>query len=122
MRDEDVCLLPISKVAPLIQRRELAVAELVELTLGRIERIDPRLNTFITVSADEARRDARRLDELIRQGTYLGPLHGIPVALKDNILTSGVRTTAGSPILREWVPDSDATAWSRLHSATDFGR
>jgi aspartyl-tRNA(Asn)/glutamyl-tRNA(Gln) amidotransferase subunit A len=117
MRDRDVCLLPISEVAPLIERRELAVSELVELTLARIERMDGKLNSFITVSASEARSAAKRLDELIRRGTYLGALHGIPVALKDNILTRGVRTTAGTPILREWVPDSDATSWSRLSAA-----
>jgi aspartyl-tRNA(Asn)/glutamyl-tRNA(Gln) amidotransferase subunit A len=117
VQDGDVCLLPISEVAPLIQRRELSVSELVELTLGRIARMDSRLNSFITVSADAARGAARRLDDLIARGTYLGPLHGIPVALKDNILTRGVRTTAGTPILREWVPDSDATSWSRLQTA-----
>lgn len=116
-RTNELCALPISEVSVLIAARRVSAAELVELELARIERLDGRLNSFITVTADRARADAARLDKLQNQGTYLGPLHGIPMGLKDNILTAGVRTTAGSPILRDWIPTADATSWARLQSA-----
>jgi aspartyl-tRNA(Asn)/glutamyl-tRNA(Gln) amidotransferase subunit A len=114
--DEAICLQPIGEVAELIKRGEVGVVELTELVLDRVARLDKKLNSYITVCADKARSDARRLDALLRHGTYLGPLHGIPVGLKDNIPTSGVQTTAGTPILRGWIPQTDATAWRRLET------
>lgn len=107
----------IAELAPLIRRRKLSPIELVEDALARIERWNPRLNAFLTVTAEEARRAAARADKEIRQGRYRGPLHGIPVSLKDNIWTRGVRTTAGSKVLADFVPEEDAHVAARLRRA-----
>ena len=98
----------------LLARRRVSALELTRAFLERIERIDPQINSYITVTADAALREARRLDRI--RGRR-GPLHGLPVALKDLCATRGVRTTAGSKILADWVPDFDATVVARLRAA-----
>src|SRR5207302_543047 len=80
-----------------------------EAVLQRIGAVNATLNAYITVCAPQAREVAQATERMIRAGYYLGPLHGIPVALKDNIYTRGVRTTAGAKILADFVPDEDAT-------------
>jgi len=91
--------------------------ELVEAVLARIARLNPRLHCYITVLAGEARTEAARAARSIARGRWLGPLHGIPVAIKDNIWTRGVHTTAGSKILVDFVPQEDAALVARLRSA-----
>jgi aspartyl-tRNA(Asn)/glutamyl-tRNA(Gln) amidotransferase subunit A len=108
---------PLATVAESIRTGEATSTEIVEAVLSRIETVGPHLNCYLTVLADEARQRARALDDLLRAGRYLGPLHGIPVSLKDNIATRGVRTTAGSQILRDWIPNRDSTVAKRLHDA-----
>jgi aspartyl-tRNA(Asn)/glutamyl-tRNA(Gln) amidotransferase subunit A len=81
----------------------------VEACLARIELLEPRLNAFVTVTAGVALAQAREAEAAINEGRYRGPLHGIPVAVKDLFATKGIRTTAGSRILRDWIPDQDAT-------------
>src|SRR5688572_1903819 len=115
--EDDLCFRPLIEVADLIRRREVSPVEVVHAVLGRIERLNPKLNCYITVLADEARRRAEGLEGALAAGKYLGPLHGIPVSLKDNIATAGVRTTAGSPILADWVPTTNATVVNRLETA-----
>ncbi|MBI3406395.1 MAG: Asp-tRNA(Asn)/Glu-tRNA(Gln) amidotransferase subunit GatA, partial [Acidobacteria bacterium] len=88
-----------------------------EVALGQIEKLNPKLNAFITVTAEQARADARRAEKEVQRGKYRGPLHGIPVAVKDNIWTRGVRTTSGSKFLRDFVPKEDATVFARLRKA-----
>ena len=90
---------------------------MVRLCLERIERLNPALNAYITVTGEAALAEARRAERLIARGAWQGPLHGIPIALKDNIYTRGVRTTAGSKILADFVPEQDAAVVSRLRSA-----
>jgi aspartyl-tRNA(Asn)/glutamyl-tRNA(Gln) amidotransferase subunit A len=113
----DSAFSSIERVSQLLRRRQLSPVELVEASLSRIERLNPWLNAFVTVVADCARREARKAERQIRRGEWKGPLHGIPVALKDNIYTRGIRTTAGSRILSEFIPEEDADVTKRLAEA-----
>jgi len=109
--------LTIAEAAPLVRGREVSPVELTEACLDRIEAVEPRLNAFITVTAEEARRQARQAAEEVARGQYRGPLHGVPVALKDLFATAGVRTTAGSRILADNVPAADSDSAARLRGA-----
>ncbi|MCX5911068.1 MAG: amidase family protein, partial [Deltaproteobacteria bacterium] len=88
--------LTIAKIAPLIRKRKISPVELTDFFLERISRFQPRLNAFITVTSDFARKQARQAEREIAAGRYRGPLHGIPISLKDLFYTAGIRTTAGS--------------------------
>lgn len=110
-------LATLTAAAARLARRELSPVTLVEEALARIERVDPHLNAFITVLASGALRQAAFAATEITKGHYRGPLHGIPISLKDLFLTREVRTTAGSRLLANYVPDRDATVVSRLHAA-----
>src|SRR5207249_3875656 len=92
----------------------------VELTLAILERIDSLnaiVNCYITVLHDQAMAQAKALEALLMSGISLGPLHGVPVGVKDNVETADVRTTAASKVLAEWVPEFDATVVTRLKTA-----
>jgi aspartyl-tRNA(Asn)/glutamyl-tRNA(Gln) amidotransferase subunit A len=117
MDETALAFLPIAELARLVAKGKVLPVQLVEIALARIARLNPRLNAYLTVVEEAARSAARTAEREIRGGRYRGPLHGIPVALKDNIWTRGVRTTAGSKILREFVPAEDATVASRLRRA-----
>ena len=95
----------------------LSPVEVTEVMLARIERLNPRINAFLKVTADEARKQARSAETEIRAGEWRGPLHGVPVSVKDLFLTRGVETTGGSPIYRGFVPDFDSTVVARLKAA-----
>ena len=114
---EDITRLSIEDAARAIHERQLSPVTLLEATLARIASLEPRLNAFVTVTTDLARQQARRAESEIGAGHYLGALHGIPVAVKDLFATRGVRTTAGSKILREWIPTEDARAVRKLKDA-----
>ena len=107
----------IAEVAALIERREISPVELARATLERIEGLDRELHAFVTVSADSALRQARLAEKEIAAGNYRGPLHGVPYGAKDLIDSGGIRTTCGSKILRDRVPDTSATVVSRLKEA-----
>jgi len=109
--------LTIAQLGPLLRARKLSSLEVTESCLQRIERLNPKLNAFITVTAESARREARQADREIQAGKYRGPLHGVPLSIKDLFATRGVRTTAGSEVLANWIPDFDATAVHRLREA-----
>jgi aspartyl-tRNA(Asn)/glutamyl-tRNA(Gln) amidotransferase subunit A len=109
--------LTIVHLARLIRRRALSPVELTRALLDRIDRFGPRLNAFITVTADLAMAQARRAEKEITRGTYRGALHGIPICLKDLFYTCDVRTTAGSKILRNFVPTENAAVVDRLFAA-----
>lgn len=109
--------LTLAQAAAAIRSRQLSPLELTEAYLARIERLEPRLNAYITVTAERARDDARRAETEVAGGEYRGPLHGIPFGLKDLFETAGIRTTAGSKILADHVPAADGTVVRRLREA-----
>jgi len=114
---DDLCFASLSALAAQIAARRVSAVEVTRAVLARIERVGGALNCYITVNAEQALAQARALDALHAAGTSLGPLHGVPIALKDNIQTAGLRTTVGSEIYADWVPDADATVAARLRSA-----
>ena len=113
----DLAFLPVAEQARLFRAKKLSPVEMVRIYLERVERLNPRVNAFLTVMDENALRDARRAEREIARGKWRGPLHGIAVALKDNIWTRGVRTTAGSKVLADFVPREDATLVTRLRDA-----
>lgn len=116
MKDE-LHYLTIAEAAALLRKRKISPVELTKAALRRIDALDPRLNAFITVTAERALREARTAEREIARGKYRGPLHGIPITLKDNICTEGVRTTAGSKILDNFIPLADAVVAQKLSRA-----
>jgi aspartyl-tRNA(Asn)/glutamyl-tRNA(Gln) amidotransferase subunit A len=113
----DLALYTIEQLAPLLRKKKISPVELLDAVLARITALNPMLNAYITVCADAARAEAQRAEREILHGRWCGPLHGIPISLKDNIATKGVRTTAGSKFLAAHVPDADATLVERLRRA-----
>jgi aspartyl-tRNA(Asn)/glutamyl-tRNA(Gln) amidotransferase subunit A len=115
--DEPLHYLTIRQVGERIRRRELSPVELTDAILDRCERLDGPLNAFITITREGALAQARAAEKAILAGHDLGPLHGIPISLKDLYQTVGVRTTGGSKILADWVPTTDATVTRKLQLA-----
>ncbi len=113
----DLCYLSARELGNLLRQRQMSATDIVRAMLKRIEALDPEVNAYITVMAEEALAVARRLDDELAAGQDRGPLHGIPVAVKDLYDTAGTRTTSGSKILADWVPDRDAKSVSRLREA-----
>ena len=117
MKEPDIDELTIAEIGWRIKSKKVSPVALTERYLERIERLNPLLNAYVSVTADQALQDARTAEREIAAGKCRGPLQGIPFSIKDNIATQAVRTTAGSKILAEWVPDFDATAVARLRQA-----
>jgi aspartyl-tRNA(Asn)/glutamyl-tRNA(Gln) amidotransferase subunit A len=113
----DVLELTLAEAARLVRERKLSPVELVEASLARIRQHDGVLRSFITVFEEQAMQVARAAELLSGAGHELGPLQGIPIALKDNVAVRGTRTTAGSKVLADWLPESDATVATRLRQA-----
>ena len=109
--------LTLREAGELVRRREVSPVELTRACLQRIERLNPVLNAFITVTADQAMAQAREAEAEVRRGRWRGPLHGIPVGLKDNIDTAGVRTTLASAVFQDRVPSEDAEVVRRLKTS-----
>ncbi|MBC7925256.1 MAG: amidase [Bryobacteraceae bacterium] len=108
--------MTIRDASKLLRSKEISVKELVQQSLAAAER-DAHLNAFITITADQALRRAEELDEELRQGQDRGPLHGIPIGFKDLCYTRGTRTTNGSKLFTDFVPDYNATVVERLEAA-----
>jgi aspartyl-tRNA(Asn)/glutamyl-tRNA(Gln) amidotransferase subunit A len=118
MTSDELCWLPATELAALIRRRRVSPVEVVDAVLDRIERENPRLNAYVTVTADEARRAARAAERAVtRKSARVGPLHGVPFSVKDLVVTRGVRTTFGTPLYRDHVPAEDAPMVERLRAA-----
>ena len=100
-----------------IRTKQVSPVAVVDAVLQRIEALQPRVNAFITVTADEAREAARRAEAAVMAGEPLGPLHGVPFSVKDLLFTRGVRTTMGSRIFADQVPAEDAVPVRRLREA-----
>src|SRR2546426_1416365 len=117
MASDDLAFATIAEIAARYRRGALSPVELTRALLGRIERFDPTLHAFVTVTAERALADARRAEAALRRDEDGNPLLGIPVAYKDIYATRGIRTTAGSAVLADWVPEDDATCVTRLARA-----
>src|SRR5205807_2276043 len=113
----DLAFLSARQIAALVRERKVSPVEITRVYLERIERLDSRLRAYITVVPDKALETARGAETAVMRGQPLGPLHGVPYAVKDQFDTAGVRTTSGSRILEDHVPVEDATTISRLNSA-----
>ena len=109
--------LSIAEASELLRQKEISPVELTESCLARIEQLDPKINAFITVMHESALAEARKAEEQINAGGWRGPLHGIPIGLKDLIDTAGVKTTCGSALFADRVPDEDAEVVQRLKNA-----
>lgn len=116
-RASDLTELTLSDASTLIRAGRLSPVELTRAYLERIEAIDPDVNAYITVTAELALEQAAALERELLDGRWRGPLHGIPIALKDNMDTAGIRTTAASAVLADRVPTEDAACWQRLRDA-----
>ena len=99
-----------------IRARQISPTELTHECLAHIEKLNPKLNAFITVLAESALEEARRAEQEIFRGNYRGPLHGIPIGLKDIIDTAGTRTTAASALFKDRIPTEDAEVVRRLRA------
>jgi aspartyl-tRNA(Asn)/glutamyl-tRNA(Gln) amidotransferase subunit A len=115
--DNDPAFQPITVLAAALKSKAASPVELVRAALARIEAHNPRLNAYLTIAADRALQEAAGAEREIAAGRYRGPLHGIPFSLKDLFATRGLRTTAGSKILANWIPVEDATVTVRLREA-----
>src|SRR5947209_8996057 len=113
----DVSQLSLSEASQLVRSKKVSPVELTHECLNRIERLNPKLNAFITVTADSALAEARQAEAEIAHDGWRGPLHGIPIALKDLVDTAGVRTTAGSGLFKDRIPTQDAEIVRRLKAA-----
>ena len=113
----EICYMGAGDLSKLVQSKEISPVEIIEAHLTRIDATEPMLNSFITLLADQARKSARQAEKDIQAGRYKGPLHGIPVALKDLYNTGGVRTTSGSRIFDTFIPSEDCTVAAKFHQA-----
>ncbi len=113
----DIPFLTVAALGELIRSGEVSPVQATEAYLGRIDALNGDIRAYLTVTADEARQAARDAEAEIANGQYRGPLHGIPVAVKDQMYTEGIRTTGGSPVFNDFVPEYDATVVARLKQA-----
>ena len=113
----DLCETPAVELARLIRARELSAAELLAAVLARIGEVNPAINAIVTLAAEQACAAAARLDARAARGSFAGPLHGLPIAVKDLAETAGIRTTFGSPVFASFVPAFDAPHVARLKQA-----
>src|SRR5438270_5396794 len=109
--------LELIEASRAVQKKEISPVELTRACLAAIDRLNPALNAFITITADSALEEARKAEAEIARGEWRGPLHGIPLALKDLAETAGVRTTAASAVLKDYIPAADAEVVRRLKAA-----
>src|SRR5690242_477476 len=100
-----------------IRQGDLSPSELIEACLDRIKKFNPSLNAFITILEENARQDAKLAERQIKEGHYIGPLHGIPFSIKDVIYAEGVKCTAGSKIMSDYVSNISATSVEKMKKA-----
>jgi aspartyl-tRNA(Asn)/glutamyl-tRNA(Gln) amidotransferase subunit A len=117
MTDDELIWLGAVDLGRRIRAGEITATHLANAFLDRIAALNQRLEAFVTITADRALSDAAAADSEISSGSWRGPLHGVPYCLKDIVQTAGIRTTAGSHILADWVPEADATVQTHLAAA-----
>jgi aspartyl-tRNA(Asn)/glutamyl-tRNA(Gln) amidotransferase subunit A len=117
VKSNELCYLTIAEASAGLRRKDYSPVDLTEACLKRIEALDGKLHSFITITAERARAQARQAEQEFASRKERGPLHGIPIALKDLYMTKGLRTTCHSAVLENWVPDYDATTVLKLEEA-----
>lgn len=117
MSPQEIPYLSIKEASTLIRLKKLSPVELVRAVLARIDRIEPKVHAFVTLLAENALLAAQAAEREIARKKYRGPLHGIPVGVKDTHYTKGIKTTAATPALADFVPSFDATVVERLKDA-----
>jgi len=117
MGANELCFLSAIELAGRLRRREVSCREVLEAHLAQIARVDPQVNAIVTLVAERALADAAEADRTLARGDAVGPLHGLPVAHKDLVVTRGIRTTFGSRALEHFVPDQDALLVERMRAA-----
>ncbi len=117
MDKKELPFLTASQLSNLIETKEVSPVEATEAYLDRIEEVDPKLNSYITITGEQAFESARQAEQEIAAGKHRGPLHGVPMAVKDQFNTAGVLTTGGSSILKDNIPSEDATVIAKLKEA-----
>jgi len=117
MTAADLCFLTATELAHRIRMKAVSCCEVMGAHLAQIERVNPKVNAIVTFLPERALEHARQADEAIARGDEVGPLHGLPIAHKDLVLTKGIRTTFGSPIFADFVPDQDEIIVERLRNA-----
>src|SRR5215467_11968232 len=116
-KPDELVTLSLTDAAELVRRRKVSPVELTRACLANIERLNPTINAFITITADSALAQALQAESEIQHGKWRGPLHGIPVALKDLFDTAGLKTTAASALFKDRIPSEDAEVVRRLKAA-----
>ena len=117
MVDDDLAFASASELASLIAGKQVSPVELTELYFSRIEKLDPRLSSYLTLTRDEAIESAQAAEEAVTRREALGPLHGLPIAVKDLQMTKGIRTTGGSLAFKDRIPDEDSAVVERVRKA-----
>ena len=117
MNATDLAFAPAWKVRDMVASKEISPRELVDLFLDRIQSLDPKLNSYLTVTADLARETAAEAEAAVARGDDLGPLHGVPISIKDLEFSKGIRSTMGCYVFRDHVPDEDSVAVERVRQA-----
>ncbi len=114
---KEICFLPATELAMMIRARQVSAVETMQAHLAQVERVNPKVNAIVTLDAEGALARAKEMDEKQARGEELGPLHGLPIAHKDLFLTRGMRTTMGSPIFKDQVPDRSTLVVDRAWNA-----
>ncbi len=115
--DNELAFAPATELRRLIDAKEVSIVELTELFYQRIQRLDPQLNAYLTLCQDEALEQARQAQETVQRANPVGPLHGIPISIKDLELTKGIRSTLGSAVFQDRVPDIDSVVVERVRQS-----
>ena len=113
----EICFLSATEMVRRLHRKELSAREVLDAHIKQIERVNPKVNAIVTLVAERAHEQARRVDESAARGEFMGPLHGLPIAHKDLVETKGIRTTFGSPIFKDYVPDFNTLLVDRIQAA-----
>ncbi|HVX30673.1 MAG TPA: amidase, partial [Nitrolancea sp.] len=117
MNAVDLCYLPATELLDAYRARRVSPVEVTRAVLERIERLNPTINAFVTVTADRAMADALRAERAYAAGGDISPIAGVPYSLKDLTPTKGIRTTRGSLLTKDWIPDFDVPIGERLRDA-----
>jgi aspartyl-tRNA(Asn)/glutamyl-tRNA(Gln) amidotransferase subunit A len=115
--DQELAFAPATQIRELVRKKEVSVVELTELFYRRIEELNPKLNAYLALCPDQALASARAAQRAVQRGNPLGPLHGIPISIKDLELTKGIPTTLGSALFRDRTPDIDSVVVERVRQA-----